>query len=153
MTTNWDPDATQKAIVSHALACGQFEQVNGHEPANAPGNGMVAAVWADRIVPIRSSGLAATSVRVSFSIRVYTPMTATPADAIDPQVLAAAAALMDAYSGDFELGGEARHVDLLGAHGVPMQAQAGYLNQDERQFRVMTITLPIIFDDVWEQTP
>jgi hypothetical protein len=42
-------------------------------------------------------------------------------------------------------------VDLLGSAGAPLSAQAGYLNQDGRLFRVMTLTLPIIVNDVWDQ--
>ncbi len=51
------------AVVSHAMASGHFEQVNGHEPANPPGHGLTAAVWVDLVEPVRSSGLARTSAR------------------------------------------------------------------------------------------
>lgn len=150
-TANWDPKATQQAIIDHALASGHFEVVNGHEPANAPGNGLACAIWADRIVPIRASGLDSVSLRISFSIRVYTLMTSFPQDDIDPTVLGAVANLMAAYAGAFELGGRARQIDLFGAHGLPLQAQAGYLNQDDRQYRVVTVSLPIIFNDVFDE--
>lgn len=139
------------SVVSHAMALGLFERVNGHEPKNAPGLGLTAAVWVDRIEPVRSSGLASGSGRLVFNVRVYTGMTSEPQDAIDPNVLSAVDALMGAYAGDFDLGGSVRHVDLLGAAGTPMQAQAGYINQDGRIYRVMTITLPLIVNDIWEQ--
>jgi hypothetical protein len=44
-------------------------------------------------------------------------------------------------------------VDLLGQFGTPLSAQAGYVNQDGRLFRIMTITLPLVVNDVWGQAP
>jgi hypothetical protein len=67
--------------------------------------------------------------------------------------MSAVAALMTAYSSDFDLGGNVRNVDLLGAHSAGLTAQAGYLQQDERQYRVMTISLPLVVSDAWTQTP
>jgi len=34
---------------------------------------------------------------------------------------------------------------------VPLSALAGYLNQDGKLYRVMTVTLPIIINDIWAQ--
>lgn len=143
------------AAQDHALASGHFATVNGHEPKNAPtGGGITAAVWVQHIGPVPAgSGLRQTSGRVELRVRVYTSMLSDPQDAIDPDVMAAVDALMSAYSGDFTLGGLIRNVDLLGAHGTGLSAQAGYLNQDGRLFRVLDITLPCIVNDLWEQTP
>lgn len=141
-------------VISHAMALGLFEQVNTSEPKNAPGNGLTAAVWADRIEPVApASGLAATSARIVFNLRIYSSMTQQPQDAIDPNIVTALDTLMGAYSGDFDLGGTIRNVDLLGAHGVGLSAQAGYINQDNKLFRVMTVTVPVIVNDVWSQSP
>lgn len=141
------------ALVSHAAALGHFERVNQHEPKakNPAGQGMTAAVWLQSLAPIRSSGLAATSGRLEFTLRVYTSMLAEPQDAIDPRVLAAVDALLAAYSGDFDLGGTVRNVDLLGAHGTPLSARAGYLDQGGRLYRVMDVALPLIVNDLWNQ--
>lgn len=143
------------AIVSHALASGQFERVNGHEPKAAPGNGLSAAVWVDSVGPARNqSGLAATTALVVFNVRLYSPMLAEPQDAIDPNLTGALDALMTAYSADFELGGNVRNIDLLGTasgNRAPLSAQAGYLNQDGKLYRVYTITLPVVVNDAWTQ--
>ena len=139
-------------VVSHAMKLGLFERVNGHEPKSAPGNGLSAAVWVDRVGPA-GSGLAATSALLTLQVRLYSPMLQEPQDAIDPNLTAAADALMNAYSGDFELGGNVRNVDLLGQTGPGLSAQAGYIEQDHKLYRVMTITLPLIVNDVWEQVP
>lgn len=142
------------ALVSHALSLGLFERVNSHEPANAPGHGLTCAVWADSIGPVPlGSGLRSTTARIVWNVRLYTSWLGDPADAIDPLLMAAVDELMAAYSGDFELGGLVRNVDLLGQAGTTLSAQAGYIEQDSKVFRVMTLTVPVIVSDVWEQVP
>lgn len=145
--------AVVDAAVSHALASGRFERVNAHEPKAAPATGgITGAVWVDAVRPLPlRSGLVATSAMLILNVRVYTSFLAQPEDAIDPRVTGAVGALMSAYSGDFDLGGSISEVDLLGTYGVPMFAQAGYLNQDGKNYRVMTITLPCVINDVWDQ--
>ena len=74
-----------------------------------------------------------------------------PADAIDPEIMDAVDVLFTAYSGDFDLGGTVRNVDLEGATGPGLSAQAGYLNQDGKLMRIMDIVLPVIVSDLWTQ--
>lgn len=149
-----DSAGIMAATGSHIAASGYFDRVAGHEPKNAPGRGLSAAVWVDRIEPVPAgSGLSRTCALLMLNIRVYTNMLADPPDAIDPSLVAAVDGLMTAYSGDFTLGGLVRNVDLLGATGTALSAQAGYLEQDGKLFRVMTITLPLVVDDAWEQVP
>ncbi|MFD9763184.1 hypothetical protein ACFWXI_06525 [[Kitasatospora] papulosa] len=138
-------------VVSHALALGLFETVNEAEPKNAPGNGLTCAVWAERIGFVRSSGLASGSARLVFTVRIYSNINAAPADAIDPELLNAVDQLFAAYSADFTLGDLVRHVDLLGAYGVPLEAVAGYLLVEGGEYRVMTIVLPLIVNDLWTE--
>ena len=64
-----DTTAIMNAVLSHAAASGYFDRVAGHEPKNAPGNGLSAAVWVDRIGPVPAgSGLAATSALVVLNV-------------------------------------------------------------------------------------
>jgi len=143
-----------QAAESHAAALGHFERVNRHEPKNAPGNGLTAAIWVQRVAPLaRASGLAATSALLTLNVRIYTSMLAEPQDDIDPAAVDAVDALMNAYNGDFTLGGLVRNVDLLGQYSSGLDAQAGYLEQDRKLFRVMTIALPLVVNDVWTQVP
>lgn len=140
------------AVVSHAMASGHFEKVNDHEPANAPSHGLIAAVWTDSLQAVgRASGLASTTVLITFSVRVYTSIQSEPADAIDPNMMAAVDDLCAAYIGDFTLDGLVRQVDVLGAHGQPLLVRAGYIQQSGAIYRVMTVTLPVIVNDLWEQ--
>jgi hypothetical protein len=144
--------AIMNAVTSHAAASGHFDRVGSHEPKNAPGKGLSAAVWVDRIEPIpRVSGLATSGALVVLNVRVYTNMLADPPDSIDPNLVAAVDALIGAYSGDFELGGNVRNVDLLGSYSSGLGAQAGYLEQDGKLFRVMTISVPLVINDAWGQ--
>lgn len=142
-------------IVSYALASGRFDSVNQHEPKNAPGVGVSCSVWSQTIKPVRSSGLQATSGVVVFQARIYSNFLSEPYDMIDPNVMSAAANLMGQLTADFDFGGEAnvRQLDLLGTTGAStsLQANAGYVEIDRQMFRVMTITIPVIVDDMFAQ--
>jgi hypothetical protein len=153
-TVGLDVVEIQGALISHALTLGLFASVNGFEPKAAPMDGLHGALWLASIEPARGrSGLNTTTVRLVFNFRVGINMLAEPQDDIDLRVLVATAALMRQYSGDFELGGAIKNVDLLGETGPPLAAQAGYLNQDSKLFRVMVITIPLIINDVFDQSP
>ena len=138
------------AVASHAAASGYFDRVGTHEPENAPGFGLTAAVWMDRLSPVLS-GLASTTGRVVFNVRLFTPMAQEPADAIDPNLTAACDALFRAYVGDFTLGGLVREVDVRGSQGIGLEARAGYIEQDGTLLRVYTITLPVVVNDLWDE--
>ena len=145
-------EALFTAVESHAMKLGRFDQVNRHEPKNAPGNKLVAAIFvADIGPPTQGSGLAATDARVEFTIRIYSNMLQEPQDAIDPAILSAVDVLMSAYQGDFSLGATVKAVDLLGMAGEPLRARAGYITQDNTLYRVMDITLPLLIADAWTQ--
>jgi hypothetical protein len=134
------------------MASGLFERTATHEPKNAPGGGITWALWVDTLGPAPTeSGLSATTARITFVIRLYTSMLAEPQDGIDPAMTQAAVDIMTRYSGDFDLGGTVRNVDLLGQTGSALSSKAGYLNQDGRLFRVYDILLPVIVNDVWGQ--
>lgn len=139
-------------VVSHAMELGTFRSVNSHEPKSAPGSGLRYAVWADSIVPLGgASGLAMTSGEVVLNGRIYGNMLAKPEDEVDPRIITAVTTLIGAYSGDFDFGETVRNVDLLGSFGPKLSAQAGYITIAGSMYRVMTITLPVIINDMWSQ--
>lgn len=145
-------DAVQTAMVDHLRNLGLFTRVNEHEPKNAPGNGLVVAAWLDAVTPIPlASGLAVTSARVAYSVRMYKSMLAEPQDGIDRDLLRALDVVMNEYTGHFTLGGLVGEVDLLGSYGAPLAGKPGYLEQDGKLFRVIVIELPLIIYDVWTQ--
>jgi hypothetical protein len=95
--------------------------------------------------------LTATTALLTFNVRVYSWISQDPPDEIDPVMLTAVSALMDAYTGHFTLGGLIKNVDLLGSQGVPLSADAGYIQQSETSYRVYTITVPLVINDLWTQ--
>lgn len=142
------------AIASEVMKTGLFDAVNGAEPKGAPPDtGLTAAVWVAALQPIPASGLAATSMLFTLSVRLYTSMMAEPQDMIDPQLMVAVDTLMAAYTGNFTLGGLVRSIDLLGAHSEGLRGEAGYVSIDNKMFRVFTINVPMIVNDVYVQEP
>jgi hypothetical protein len=90
---------------------------------------------------------------MDLNVRIYSSLISIPNDAIDPNIVIATSTLFDKFANDFDLGGLARNIDFFGIHGTPMDAQAGYLAQQGGVVnRVMTITLPIIINDVWTES-
>jgi len=144
-------DALFASVVSEAQRLGIFTQVIGHEPKNAPPGGLSCACWWADISPARTSGLASTDGRVEFAARVYSNMLQEPQDGIDPDILSAVGLLIGAYTDGFTLGGTVMEVDLLGAYGDALSAKAGYINHDNRLFRIGEITVPVIVNDLWTQ--
>jgi hypothetical protein len=141
------------AVESDISACGWFDRVGMHEPKNAPGHGLSCAVWLQDLRTVRSSGLAASSALVTFQVRIYTSMVQEPQDAIDPAVFMAISNLTRTWHDNYDLGLHplVRNVDLLGQEGTPLSARAGYVEQSGTLYRVGTIVLPIICNDIWPQ--
>lgn len=141
------------ALQGHAQATGYFGSVLLHEPKNAPGEGLTAAFWEDRIQPVRSSGVSSVSVVLVVNLRLYANMMQEPQDAIDASLTLAADAVFTAYVGDFDLGSTARMLDVFGSEGFNMDCRFGYLRQDAVLFRVAEMVLPVIINDVWTESP
>lgn len=140
------------AVVSDVQRSGYFDRVNTHEPKSAPGSRMTAAIWYQSIDPIPLiSGLASTSARIVFVLRLYQNWISEPQDMIDPRMHQAAANIMRRYHDDFDFGGIIRNVDLLGSFGVALAAQSGFLDINGTMHRVIDITIPCIVNDVWPQ--
>lgn len=143
------------ALESHALRLGVFETVNTHELKAAPGRGLRAEIWNQSGGPVASgSGLRETTAVLLWQVRVRTNMLQEPQDRIDPDVMGAVDLLVAAYSGDFQLGGLIRNVDIFGAGGQGgLRWQAGYLTQDQGVYRIMDVFVPTIVNDAWVQVP
>lgn len=123
-----------------------------HEPKSGPGPGLVCALWGGPLTPVpAASGLAATSYRLELTARIYRPFLAEPADAIDVGQTIATAAVIGALSGDFDLGGAVRNVDILGANGQPLGGRPGYITIGKMSYRTMDITIPVIISDAIDQ--
>lgn len=148
-----DVTALIDQLASHAATLGVLDgPVNGHEPVSPPGSGVTGAVWFNTIRPARGrSGLNATTVVVVCTMRLYKALLSQPQDAIDPALVSAMNLLLAAYSGAFTLGGTVADVDLLGEFGTPLWAQSAYQTIEATQYRVISITVPVVVNDVWQQ--
>lgn len=140
------------ALADHARSSGLISPMLEHEPLSSPGSGVSGAVWFLTAGPARgASGLAATTALIVFQLRLYTPISAQPGDAIDPALTRALDWLMSAYHGDFTLTGAVREIDLLGQFGTPLSARSAYQTIGGDQYRVITITVPLVVNDAWQQ--
>ncbi len=142
------------ALISHAMASGHFSSVNSTDIGSAPTNeGISAVIWPRRGRPLPGrSGLATTSVVIPFMIRLFHASATDPLGEIDPRMIDAADALLNAYSGDFTLGGIIAEVDLLGQYGDALGWDSGWVDMgDDGKFRVLDIMVPLVINDVWTQ--
>lgn len=147
-----DIDTITDKIVSYAASLGYFDQVNAHEPKSAPGHGLSVAVWFQSLSPLGAgSGLRSTTALLEMNLRIYTNMLQKPEDMIDPNMVKAADALIQAFSGDFTFGDNIRNVDLLGSYSQGLRGEAGYIPIDKFQYRTFTISIPLVVNDVWDQ--
>ncbi len=147
-----DIDGIMDVIVTHAQSTGWFQTVQEHESKQSGTNSLTAGVWVERIDPVKSSGLNSASIRLELEMRLYGSTMTEPYDDIDANLVKATDALFTAYIGDFDLGGEARHIDIFGAYGQGLGVRAGVLNMDGREYRVFQIRIPIVINDVWTET-
>lgn len=144
--------ALRDQLLSHAQKLGIFERVAGHEPKSRPGNGMSFTCWAQSIKPLpQASGLAATSGYVVWHSRSMINMLREPQDGIETDLMTAATTLIGEYSGSFTLGGSVRNIDLLGMYGESLSSEMGYLDIDRTLYRVATVVLPVVINDLWTQ--
>lgn len=148
-----DINSILAAMVSHAMGTGYFQQVNEHESRQSAFEGLTCEIWVEQIDPVKTSGLATTSIRVQFQVRLYNGSLSEPYDDLDSALVTALDALMREYMGDFTLDGLVRHVDVFGAYGMGVRARSGYINHDGKEFRVFSVNVPLICDDLWDQAP
>ena len=142
-------------IVTFVDYTGQFDSVNTHQPLSAPpNNGLIAGIWIQELSsnPL-TSGLNKTSARIEFNIRIYNTLDPSWPDTVDYEMLTALDSLMTSFHGGFTLSGYVMEVDLLGAYGKALRSVTGYQDIGGVMYRVITITLPLIIDNLWPQVP
>ena len=151
----WDQAAIKALytqITSPFKQIGAFKSVVPYDPKAAPTALPAVAIWWAGIGPARGvSGLDATSARVEFQARIYTDFTKPVTD--ETELMALVSLFMGVFTGGFTLDGQAMEVDLLGAYGEPLSAQAGYVDHDDHKYRVALCVIPVIADGLWVQVP
>lgn len=140
------------AVESVAAALGCFDRTMNHEPENPPGQGLTFALWPEEIRPTKRNGLAATSVLLVLTARIYKTSQVNIDGSIDPDMVNALQLFLNAITGGFTLGSRVMAVDLLGMEGTPLAAKAGFLDAGEGAvFRIYDVSVPLIISDVWSQ--
>lgn len=126
-----------------------FDRVQAEDFTSAPGRGVSVAYWVQRILPA-TSGLDNTSCVLVFYTRVITDLITPQSGKIDPRLTRAVSTLYGNLIGGFTLDGLIRNVDVRGSAGAGMlESQAGFLNIDNKWYRMHTITVPMIVNDLW----
>jgi|SRR5215469_13382919 len=144
--------ALRDALISHVQKLGVFDQVTAHEPKNIPSNLPSCVIWAQEIRPLGSgSGLNATSGYVIWHARVQIPAWREPLDDAETDILTAATTLMNEFTGNLTLSASVRAIDLIGMYGESMTMTAGYLNMGDTFYRIATVVLPMVVNDLWTQ--
>ncbi len=140
------------ALTQHAKDTGLFDRVQPFETADPTGQRLTYEVWLGKFGPARGrSGLATTSLRVEIAGRITAAMARKHPETIDPDLAAAAAALVTAYSGDIDLGVAGAEIDALGAYGEPLLGTGGYWGHNGQGYRIFDLVIPIVIDDAWVQ--
>ncbi len=141
-----DAEDLFSSIRSMAKKLGVFSAVIGHDPVNAPPSGVACSVSLGPVKPVTSSGLSSVSGQVTILVHLWAFADGRPLDDVDPAVLGKACALMGAFAGGFTLNGTVRDVDLFA-----MDARPGYVKFEGKEFRCMTITVPIEINDMFQE--
>lgn len=146
-----DAAGVLNGIVSVCQKVGSIEQAIAGQGVNPPLTGVGATVWAmpSRPVP-RRSGLNAVSILLVFNVRLTLSMQTQPPESIETTLLGAFSDVCNALAGGFTLGGEVEQVDLLGAY-EPLKWDFGYVPYDGVNYRCVTITVPVVLDDMWSE--
>jgi hypothetical protein len=143
-----------EALASHAASSGHFTGGELGDIGSTPDNtGLTFVIWPGPGNPIPGrSGLNATSVAINFMLRIFRSVNSDPLGEIDPEMIDATDALLNAYTGDFTLDGLVAEIDLLGQYGTSLSWDSGYIEMDSStRFRIVDITIPLIINDVWTQ--
>lgn len=125
-----------------------------HDPRVPPTALPALALWLGPIEPIGEvSGLSEVSGRITVQGRLYICDAQKVSDKTEEQLLTLMSAVLGGFAGAFTLGGDVMMVDLLGAYGAKITAQPGYATYDGAAYRVAEITVPVIIDPLWTETP
>ncbi|MGH3402672.1 MAG: hypothetical protein ACRDRJ_09220 [Streptosporangiaceae bacterium] len=150
MSTNFSPAQSQAlfdALQSGMQQLSLFQATDTHEPESPPGKRLYCSIVLGPLKAVTTSGLGKTSGQVTFTIRIWSNAKQRPLDKIDPELLAAAAAVMGWLSGEFTLGGTVRNIQLLDMTAVPE-----WIEFEGQQFRASEVTVPIVINDMWVQS-
>jgi hypothetical protein len=145
--------AILKKLKSMAETVGVFKRVCGYEPRGQPGNGLTLSLISGPLTTVGSSGLASASLRWQVDGMVYLPMNKDPPENIDILLTAAARKYLVVLCADFTLGGLVRCIDVHGWEGEKLNATPGYIDANDKLYRVCRLTIPLLINNVLALEP
>lgn len=151
--------ALYDAFTDMAKSSGLFDRTPAHESRSEPGTRLTLETLMGPIRCVgRTSGLASTSARAQFTLRIRAPRASEPDDDTERAILYAAVWLMTAINEDYELrhvqdtvAGLVQCVDVLGMYGEPLSSEPGWLEQNGAEYRAIAVTVGVILNDVFPQ--
>lgn len=153
MSTPLDPNAVLAKLYDIGKASGLFVNTLRYEPRGTPANGLTLSLIAGQIEPIQSSGLASVSLRWQIDGQIYLPMHADPPENLDVLLTLAAGGYLQALCAQHTLGGLVRCIDVFGSDGPRLSATPGYLEMNDKMYRVARLMIPLLINDRWGLTP
>lgn len=146
------------AVVSDVKQSGYFSQTIEDTINKGPDGKLTALVWLQNVgVAQRASGLNTSAAMLTFMIRVYANQIARDkpvfVETMPRRLVKAVSNLIRRYHDNFDFGGVCRNVDCLGEFvGGGLSATSGYEEIGGSWYRMMTLAVPVIVNDVWVQT-
>ena len=152
----FDISASMQKVASHLMGSGYLTGgVLIGEPKGPVEDFTAGVMLGSDAIQVVELTLGTTIERHGIQVRLYHPISFSEDD--DEQVELRMAQLtsdvMKLIAEDFQLGDGIRQVDIGGIYGSPMAAQAGYLQIDQTQHRIVDITVPLIVDDTATMAP
>ena len=138
---------TLVALEGHLEASGYFGQVQIGEFKSAPDDRLAASIWlvgASAYQVYLDGGSAEVH---TVNVRIYRKAFEEPESEIENDIAQAVSQVMSDLSGEFDLGGTIRNIDIAGMAGTPLSVDFGHLDVGGTIFRVADITVPMLVDD------
>ena len=139
-----DPLATLNVARSHLLERGAITRAVIGEPKQPPLDELTAAVF--------MSGIRTVDMALDRPVRVYDVVVRLYRNFMDDgqetesELGRVVGAVMEAFEGDFTLGGNVRNVDIGGEYGDPMSAEWVHLDFSGTIYRAADVSVPLIVD-------
>jgi hypothetical protein len=143
-----NPYLVMHVLQSHLMSLGSIKNVQIGEPKQPPADDLTAAILMDGIRTPRLM-LDARVLVYDVIIRLYRNFT-DDGRQTEEQMARSVGEVMEAFAGDFTLGGNIRAVDFGGMYGAGMKADWGHLDFGPVMFRTASITVPLIVDPAAE---
>ena len=136
----FDIATSMQTIKGHLMASGLFDTVMIGEPKSAPGSGLTASVFMERVA-VEELTLDKTIELHEVVVRFYTPELQQPTPIREDRLEKAVGSIEKAWFGDFTFGGTIRNIDI-----ADLVWEFGHVDIDRTEYRTVEVTLPLIVD-------